>query len=76
MRILYLEDNGVVTIIYPSDGINPKTGNPWTAEEVAAKDVPTGKKYKKVEDSELPANKDFREAWVVDEKDLTDGVGG
>lgn len=31
---------------------------------------------KKVEDSELPANKDFREAWVVDEADLTDGVGG
>ena len=46
MRILYLEDNGIVTIMYPSDTINPATGNPWTVEEVAQKDVPKGKKYK------------------------------
>ena len=52
MRILYLQDNGVVAIIYPSSDFNPKTGNPWTAEEVAAKDVPKGKKYKIVEDSD------------------------
>ena len=47
----------------------------FTIDEIAKKDVPTGKKYKKVEDNELPANKNFRDAWVVDEKDLTDGVG-
>lgn len=44
-------------------------------EEIAKKDVPTGKKYKIVDDSEIPANKNFRDAWVVDEADLTDGVG-
>tara|TARA_R100001198_G_scaffold32936_1_gene17596 strand:- start:152 stop:400 length:249 start_codon:yes stop_codon:yes gene_type:complete len=75
MRILYLEDNGVVTIIYPSDGINPKTGNTWTAEEVAAKDVPKGKKYKIVADSDIPSDWSFRDAWTVSESDLTDGTG-
>ena len=46
MRILYLQDNGVVAIIYPSDDINPKTGNPYTIEEIAVKDVPKGKNTK------------------------------
>ena len=75
MRILYLQDNGVVGIIYPSDCINPVTGNPYTAEEVAVKDVPKGKKYKIVEDSEIPSDWSFRDAWTVSESDLTDGTG-
>ena len=75
MRILYLQDNGVVAIIYPSDCINPVTGNTYTAEEVAVKDVPKGKKYKIVEDSEIPSDWSFRDAWTVSESDLTDGVG-
>ena len=75
MRILYLEDNGIVTIMYPSNTINPATGNPWTVEEVAQKDVPKGKKYKIVEDSEIPSDWTFRDAWTVSESDLTDGTG-
>ena len=75
MRILYLQDDGVVAIIYPSDSKNPATGNSWTAEEVAQKDVPKGKKYKIVEDSEIPSDWSFRDAWTVSESDLTDGVG-
>ena len=54
MRILYLQDNGVVAIIHPSTSINPATGNPYTVEEVAVKDVPKGKKYKIV-DAVIPA---------------------
>ena len=49
MRILYLQDNGVVAIIHTSTSINPATGNPYTVEEVAVKDVPKGKKYKIVD---------------------------
>ena len=78
-KIVYSQDNGIAAVIIPCGAgqeINPATGKVFTIDEIAVKDVPTGKKYKKVEDSELPANKDFREAWVVDEKDLTDGVGG
>ena len=55
--------------------INPSTGEPFTIEEVAVKDVPTGYKYKIVEDSDVSSDRSFRNAWTVDESDLTDGVG-
>tara|TARA_R100000353_G_scaffold15152_2_gene14731 strand:- start:220 stop:456 length:237 start_codon:yes stop_codon:yes gene_type:complete len=75
-KIIYLQDNGIPSIIVPVVGeINPKTGVAFTTEEVAQKDVPTGKKYKIVEDSDVPTDRSFRNAWVVDESDLTDGVG-
>ena len=75
-KILYKQDNGVVAIITPIlNEINPNTGEYWTIDEIAAKDVPTGKKYKKVEDSDISEDRSFRDAWTVDESDLTDGVG-
>jgi hypothetical protein len=75
-KILYRQDNGVVAIITPIlNEINPNTGELWKIDEIAAKDVPTGKKYKKVEDSDVPTDRSFRDAWTVDESDLTDGVG-
>ena len=46
-----------------------------TMEELAQKDVPTGLKYKIVEDSDIPTDQTFRDAWEVDEAELTDGVG-
>ena len=77
-KIVYSQDSGIAAVIIPcgvGQEINPTTGKVFTIDEIAKKDVPTGKKYRKVEDKELPANKNFRNAWVVDEKDLTDGVG-
>ena len=78
-KIIYKADDGSVTIIAPASDqympINPSTGSAYTIDEVAAKDVPTGKKYKKMEDSEFPTDHTFRNAWTVDEADLTDGVG-
>ena len=67
-RIIYKEKDSV-SIIIPS----PK----WegTIEELAKKDVPTGKKYKIVDASEIPSDRSFRNAWEVDEALLTDGVG-
>tara|TARA_R100000231_G_scaffold8087_1_gene10969 strand:+ start:2109 stop:2363 length:255 start_codon:yes stop_codon:yes gene_type:complete len=74
--ILYLQDNGVVAIMYPNtEETNPLTGNKYTPEEVAIKDVPKGKKYKIVEDTEIPTDGTFRDAWTVNESDLTDGTG-
>jgi len=67
-KIIYKTDTGVA-VITPS----PKWDG--TIEELAAKDVPTGAKYKIIDDSELPADRDFRNAWEVDEATLTDGVG-
>ena len=80
MRILYKHSaDGVVSVIVPAPKIlleiNPDTGQLWTVEDIAKKDVPTGYKYKIVEDSEIPTDSSFRDAWIVDETALTDGVG-
>ena len=68
-RIIYKQDNGAIAIITPS------SKQTRTINEIAKKDVPTGLKYKIVEDSEIPDDQTFRDAWRVDLADLTDGVG-
>jgi len=68
-RIIYKNDNGGVSVIIPS----PHTS--LTIEEIAEKDVPTGKPYKIVDMSEIPTDRTDRDLWDVDETDLTDGVG-
>ena len=67
-RIIYQNDDGGMAVIIPCDcGL--------TIEEIAAKDVPTGKAYKIVDVSEIPTDRQWRNEWTVDEADLTDGVG-
>ena len=67
-RIIYQNDDGGVAVLIPADcGL--------TIEEIAAKDVPTGKPYKIVDASEIPTDREWRNEWTVDEADLTDGVG-
>jgi hypothetical protein len=59
-RIIYPTDDGGVAIIIPSDcGL--------TIEQIAAKDVPTGKPYKIVDVSDIPTNRTFRNAWEYQE---------
>jgi hypothetical protein len=69
MRIIYKTAEGTVSVIALSQE--------WsgTMKELAQKDVPTGLKYKIVEDSVIPTDRSFRNAWEVDEAELTDGVG-
>jgi hypothetical protein len=67
-RIIYINDQGGVAIIIPADcGL--------TVEQIAAKDVPTGKPYKIVDVAEIPVDRALRDAWTIDESALTDGVG-
>jgi len=68
-RIIYQNDAGGVSIIIPA----PNTG--LDVEEIASKDVPTGRPYKIVDVSEIPSDRTARDLWTVDEADLTDGVG-
>lgn len=68
-RIIYQNDNGGVSVIIPA----PDCG--LTVEQIALKDVPFGKPFKIIDVSELPADRTQRNAWTVDEADLTDGVG-
>ena len=67
-RIIYQNDTGGVAVLIPADcGL--------TIEQIAAKDVPTGKAYKIVDVSDVPTDRQWRAEWTVDEADLTDGVG-
>lgn len=77
-RIVYLNPEyvGGICIIVPTDNcINPDTGNLFTLEEIAKKDVPTGAKYKIVPIADIPTDRSFRDAWTTSESNLTDGVG-
>lgn len=68
-RIIYQNDKGGVNIIVPSPNYK------GTMDELAQKDVPTGKKYKIVDTSSISSDRSFRNAWEVSEVQLTDGVG-
>ena len=68
-RIIYKQDDGVAAIIVPA------TNCDLTVEQIAKKDVPTGKKYKIVDVSGISSDRSFPNAWTVNESDLTDGVG-
>ena len=68
-RIIYTNDDGSVSVIVPA----PECG--LTVEQIALKDVPFGKLFKIIDVSDLPTDRTQRNAWTVDEADLTDGVG-
>jgi hypothetical protein len=69
--IVYLQDNGVIAIVRPTAEAIEMFG----IMAIALKDVPAGKKFKIIDESDLPADRSQRAAWTVDEADLTDGVG-
>lgn len=70
-RIIYKNQDNTVSIIVPTD----EALQSMTIEQIAKKDVPTGLKYKIVDVSEIPSDREFRNAWTIDEAELTDGVG-
>ena len=55
--IIYSNENGGVSIVIPSQE--------WTGtiEQLAQKDVPFGAPYKIVNDTEIPSDRTFRNAW-------------
>jgi len=68
--ILYIQDNGTPAVITPS----PSALEQYGIEAIALKDVPAGKPFRIIDASELPDAP--QEAWIIDEAELTDGVGG
>lgn len=67
---IYKDDSGFLAVLAP----NLDCG--LTIQEIAKKDVPKGKPYRIIDASELPTDNRQRDAWTVDDADLTDGVGG
>jgi hypothetical protein len=70
--IIYNQDNGVVAVIIPTQEALEKYG----IQAIAIKDVPAGKPFKIVDAADIPSDRSDRDAWTVDEADLTDGIGG
>jgi hypothetical protein len=68
--IIYNQDNGVPAVVIPTQEALDQHG----IMAIAIKDVPAGKLFKVVQASSLPDAP--QEAWVVNDADLTDGVGG
>ena len=62
-RIIYPTDDGGVAIIIPT----PEYLENHTIEELAAKDVPTGKPYQIVDVADIPTDRTFRNAWTYEE---------
>lgn len=54
-RILFPNDNGGVSIIIPAESV-----------EAAMKDIPSGKPYLIVDAADIPADREFRDAWTAD----------
>ena len=70
--IIYKQDNGVVAIVRPTEEALDLHG----IQAIAIKDVPAGKPFKIVDAADIPSDRSARDAWTVDEAELTDGVGG
>ena len=67
-RIIYKNTDGTIGIIIPANcGL--------TVEQIAQKNVPTGLSYKIVDVSDISSDRTFRNAWTIDDAELTDGVG-
>ena len=68
MRIIYQTEEGL-TIVVPTGELD--------INEVARKDVPADVNYWIVEDSEVPSDRTFRDAWELNPIDLgtPDGQG-
>ena len=58
-RIIYPNDDGGVSVMTPM----LEALEIMTIEQIAAKDVPTGKSYKIVDLSDIPTDRTFRNAW-------------
>ena len=75
-KIIFSNSDGTVSVMQPVlTEINPATEKPFTIEEIAKKDVPDGVAYEIVEDSAIPTDRTFRNAWEYDFTTDFDGVG-
>ena len=70
-KIIYTNSDGTVSIVQPIlTEINPNTGKPFTIEEIAEKDIEKGIPYEIVDDSAIPTDRSFRDAWKQNDKTI------
>ena len=69
--IIYKQDNGMPVVVMPA----PQCLETHSIMAIAIKDVPAGKPFKIVDMVDVPQNVP-QEAWIINDADLNDGVGG
>jgi hypothetical protein len=69
MKLAIFPNETTISVLVPAPNCE------LSLEEICVKDVPTGVPYRIIDSSELPADREFRNAW---EADFTnpDGYGG
>jgi hypothetical protein len=65
-RIIFPTDDGGVAVIIPA----PECG--LSLQEIAQKDVPSGNPFKIVDAADIPATREFRNAWTADFTEVTE----
>ena len=60
-RIIYRNDDDGVSIIIPAENCD------LTIDQIAAKDVPSGKAYTIINASEVPTDRTYRGAWTYED---------
>lgn len=68
--ILHKQESGIPAVMIPTPEVLAK----FSIMEIAVRDVPAGMPFKIIPASDLPNAP--QETWIVDDADLTDGVGG
>lgn len=70
MKIIYKKD-GILYILVPTQ----EALDIYGIDAVAKKDVPAGVEYWFIEDSEIPTDFAFRDAWDINTDKIHDGIG-
>lgn len=71
MKIIFKNESGMVSVFHPDQ----KILDTLLLDEIAKIVVPAGVAYAIVEDSEIPTDRTFRDAWEIDSALLVDGIG-
>jgi len=71
-RIIYKNTDGSVGVLIPTQ----EALQYFSLESIAEKDVPKDLPYKIVEDTDIPNDREFRDAWEWDNSIEPDGFGG
>lgn len=60
MKLAIFPNKTTISVLVPAPNCS------LSFEQICAKDVPTGVPYLIIDSSELPADKEFRDAWEAD----------
>jgi len=60
MKLAIFPNETTISVLVPAPNYE------LTLEQICAKDVPTGVPYLIIDSSELPADREFRDAWQAD----------